>query len=106
MPAHGSGPAGRPEDRLQRASTVPHMDSRFRGNDQGGSVIWPLRISSIAQRALRSIPARDRDRINEALNDMKADPFTGDIARMKRKYQGSFPASPDFPLAEPIGRMP
>ena len=51
---------------------------------------WDYLLSSSAQRALRSVPAQDRDRINEALNDMKADPFIGDIARMKGKYQGSF----------------
>ena len=51
---------------------------------------WDYLLSNSAERVLRSMPARDRERINRALNDMKADPFSGDIARLKGKEERSF----------------
>jgi len=33
---------------------------------------------------------RDRERINRALNDMKREPLSGDIAPLRGEYQGAF----------------
>jgi mRNA interferase RelE/StbE len=51
---------------------------------------WDFRLANKAERALRSIPERDRGRINRALNEMKADPLSGDIVALKGEYQGQF----------------
>jgi mRNA-degrading endonuclease RelE of RelBE toxin-antitoxin system len=36
------------------------------------------------------MPARDRNRVNRALNDMKNDPLGGDITPLRGEYQGTF----------------
>lgn len=36
------------------------------------------------------MPDRDRARINRALNEMKADPLSGDIVSLKGEYRGQF----------------
>ena len=36
------------------------------------------------------MPTRDRERVNRALNEMKGDPFTGDIAPLRGEYQGTY----------------
>ena len=36
------------------------------------------------------MPARDRTRVNRALNEMKGDPFVGDIAPLRGEYQGAY----------------
>lgn len=36
---------------------------------------------------MRSLPARERERINRALNDMKGDPLSGDITALRGGYQ-------------------
>ncbi len=41
---------------------------------------WDYRLSSRAERALRRMSVRDRERVNRALNEMKGDPFGGDTA--------------------------
>ena len=51
---------------------------------------WDYRLSSRAERALGRIPARDQSRINRALNEMKQDSLSGDIARLRGEYQGAF----------------
>lgn len=53
------------------------------------NVNWDLKLSNAAARSMRSIPERDRARINTASNSMKGDPFTGDVAALKQ-YQGLF----------------
>src|ERR1700730_11987417 len=54
------------------------------------SVNWDFRLSKAAERALRSLQTRDRPRINAALNEMKSDPFAGDVTALKGQYQGLF----------------
>ena len=51
---------------------------------------WDFRLASSAQRALRSMPAKDRARINRVLNEMKTDPLSGDIVSLKGEYHGLF----------------
>jgi mRNA-degrading endonuclease RelE of RelBE toxin-antitoxin system len=36
------------------------------------------------------MPARDRDRINEVLNQMIGQPLSGDLAPLRGEYQGAF----------------
>jgi len=33
---------------------------------------------------------RDRERVNRALNEMKGDPFSGDVAILRGEYQGLY----------------
>ena len=51
---------------------------------------WDFLLSHDAARSLRRMSARDRDRINRALNDMKEDPLRGDVTPLRGPYQGSF----------------
>jgi mRNA-degrading endonuclease RelE of RelBE toxin-antitoxin system len=36
------------------------------------------------------MPSRDRDRLNNALNEIKDQPLTGDIVPLRGEYQGAF----------------
>ena len=36
------------------------------------------------------MPARDRERINRALNDLKTDPLSGDITALRGAYRGLY----------------
>ena len=36
------------------------------------------------------MPAKDRERLNRALNEMKSDPLSGDIVSLKGEHQGQF----------------
>jgi mRNA-degrading endonuclease RelE of RelBE toxin-antitoxin system len=49
---------------------------------------WDFQLAKAAQRAFRSMPARDRSRINGVLNEMKTEPLTGDIVALSGEYQG------------------
>ena len=51
---------------------------------------WDYRLSSRAERAFGRMPARDRERVNRALNEMKTDPYRGDTAPLRGEYQGAF----------------
>jgi mRNA-degrading endonuclease RelE of RelBE toxin-antitoxin system len=51
---------------------------------------WDLELARAAQRALREMPARDRGRINRALNDIKTDPLSGDITALRGAYRGLY----------------
>lgn len=51
---------------------------------------WDFQLANKAQRAFRSIPGKDRERLNKALNEMKSDPLSGDIVALKGEYQGQF----------------
>jgi mRNA-degrading endonuclease RelE of RelBE toxin-antitoxin system len=53
-------------------------------------VSWDFRLSNDAARSLRRMGARDRERINRALNDMKREPLGGDVTPLRGEYQGSF----------------
>jgi len=44
---------------------------------------WELLLAGPARKALSRIPAADRRRILAALDAMEADPFSGDIVRLK-----------------------
>ena len=52
------------------------------------SMNWDLEATRAAQRALRAMPVRDRERVNQALNDMKTDPLSGDITALRGEYHG------------------
>lgn len=51
---------------------------------------WDFLLARAAARSLRSMPARDRQRINEAFNGMKENPFAGDVTALRGEYQGLF----------------
>jgi mRNA-degrading endonuclease RelE of RelBE toxin-antitoxin system len=51
---------------------------------------WDFLLSNDAARSLRRMGARDRDRINRALNEMKGEPLSGDVVPLRGPYQGSF----------------
>jgi mRNA-degrading endonuclease RelE of RelBE toxin-antitoxin system len=51
---------------------------------------WDFLLANRAQRAFRSMPARDRERICRALNEMKSNPLSGDIVSLKGEYDGQF----------------
>ena len=36
------------------------------------------------------MPAKDRERINRALNEMKSNPLSGDIVPLKGEYDGQY----------------
>jgi len=45
--------------------------------------LWELRISKVAEKSVRRAPRPDRERLLHALDDMRQNPFTGDVARLK-----------------------
>lgn len=50
---------------------------------------WTVRVAGPAERSLaKQVPHRDRDRILEAIDQMRQNPFAGDIVRLK-----------DYPIA-------
>jgi mRNA-degrading endonuclease RelE of RelBE toxin-antitoxin system len=51
---------------------------------------WDFQLASAARRAFRSMPTKDRERINRALNEMKSDPLSGDIVSLRGEYEGQF----------------
>jgi len=51
---------------------------------------WDVRLSSRAERALERIPARDRERVEAALLQMKHEPRSGDARPLKGRHQGAF----------------
>ncbi|HEX3416946.1 MAG TPA: hypothetical protein VHT21_11185 [Stellaceae bacterium] len=59
-----------------RGVTLPAQSAGLRG------------APGAAQRALRAMPTRDRQRIIRALDDMKTDPLTGDITALRGEYRG------------------
>ena len=44
---------------------------------------WQLRILKRAEKSLAKLPAKDQGLILEAFEQMRSDPFAGDIARLK-----------------------
>jgi mRNA-degrading endonuclease RelE of RelBE toxin-antitoxin system len=44
---------------------------------------WNLHVAGPARKSLKQIPDGDRKRILAALESMRQDPFSGDIARLK-----------------------
>lgn len=51
---------------------------------------WDFQLANAAQRAFRSMPVNDRVRVNDALNQMKTEPLSGDIVALKGGYRGQF----------------
>jgi mRNA-degrading endonuclease RelE of RelBE toxin-antitoxin system len=51
---------------------------------------WDVRLGSRAERALERIPARDRERIETALLQMKREPYSGDTKPLRGRHQGAF----------------
>lgn len=44
---------------------------------------WNLVVTGSAQKELRKLPRKDRERAQAALLDMRDDPFRGDITRLR-----------------------
>ena len=44
---------------------------------------WRLRILKRAEKSLAKLPNKDQRLVLEALDEMRSDPFTGDIARLR-----------------------
>ncbi len=44
---------------------------------------WRLQVAKRAQKALAKLPVKDRQRILLAVAEMRSNPFSGDIARLK-----------------------
>jgi len=57
---------------------------------------WTNVVAKAAQKQLRRIPARDRDKVTAAIQAMAADPFWGDVMKLEgdenryRRRVGSF----------------
>jgi mRNA-degrading endonuclease RelE of RelBE toxin-antitoxin system len=51
---------------------------------------WNVVLSNRAERALGRVPARDRQRITQALLSMEQEPLSGDVVPLKGPYEGSF----------------
>ena len=45
-------------------------------------MIWKIRVAKTAEKQLRRIPKKDIDRIIDAVDNMEADPFSGDIIKL------------------------
>ena len=46
---------------------------------------WQLRIARQARKALERFPLRDQDSITTALEEMRNDPFSGDVIRLNNQ---------------------
>ena len=46
---------------------------------------WDVDIPKLINKALRKLPAKDRNRIIEILREFQIDPWRGDIAKLKNK---------------------
>lgn len=46
-------------------------------------MLWRLRILRRAEKSLAKLPTKDQRLILEVLDEMRSDPFTGDIARLR-----------------------
>ncbi len=46
-------------------------------------MLWRLRILRRAEKSLAKLPTKDQRLILEVLDEMRTDPFTGDIARLR-----------------------
>jgi mRNA interferase RelE/StbE len=49
---------------------------------------WQLRVARRAQKELKRVPAKDRERILAALHEMSENPFSGDIVLLKGQLTG------------------
>lgn len=71
---------------------------------------WQLRVANRAQKELKRVPAKDRERILAALHEMSENPFSGDIVLLKgqltgwrrrvRNYRIFFDVYPDISLVD------
>ncbi len=43
---------------------------------------WELRVAKPAQKSVQHAPRPERERLVRALNEMRQNPFTGDVARL------------------------
>ena len=55
---------------------------------------WTLLVSKPAGKRLAKLPAKDQRRIEQALDELEADPFSGDVKRLQpegwRRRVGSY----------------
>ncbi len=49
---------------------------------------WAIVVDPPAKRSLRKIPARDRERILDSIEEMRRDPFVGDTQKLKGEHEG------------------
>lgn len=65
---------------------------------------WNLLVTKNARKELARIPSRDQRRIEAALDEMEADPFSGDIKRLQppgwRRRVGSYRVFYDLHIDE------
>jgi mRNA interferase RelE/StbE len=48
-------------------------------------MIWNLQVTKPAEKDLRTLPAREQERVKAALISLRVDPFGGDVKRLKGK---------------------
>jgi mRNA-degrading endonuclease RelE of RelBE toxin-antitoxin system len=94
MSAH-SGTCRRPKrrHRMKSRRSAPARRNCRVGRPEASktcSVTWDCRLGSQAERTLRRMRGRDRDRINRELNEMKTSPFGGDTVPPRGEHQGAF----------------
>jgi mRNA-degrading endonuclease RelE of RelBE toxin-antitoxin system len=46
---------------------------------------WNLQVTKPAEKDLRTLPAKEQERVKAALISLRVDPFSGDIKRLKSK---------------------
>jgi mRNA-degrading endonuclease RelE of RelBE toxin-antitoxin system len=51
---------------------------------------WNVALSNRAERALARVPARNRQRITQALLSMEQEPLSGDVIPIKGPCEGSY----------------
>jgi hypothetical protein len=56
---------------------------------------WNVVLSNRAERALGRVPARDRQRITQALLSMEQEPLSGDVVPLKGRTRDRFAAALD-----------
>jgi mRNA-degrading endonuclease RelE of RelBE toxin-antitoxin system len=65
---------------------------------------WTLLVSTSARKQLANFPSRDQQHIEDALDIMEADPFSGDIKRLRpqgwRRRVGSYRIFYDLDIDE------
>jgi mRNA-degrading endonuclease RelE of RelBE toxin-antitoxin system len=49
---------------------------------------WTLTVANDAEKNLRRVPRRDRQRLIRALREMQDDPFSGDVAQLRAQSVG------------------
>jgi mRNA interferase RelE/StbE len=51
---------------------------------------WAAELSRSAERQLSRLPKRDLERIAQAIDELEADPFQGDVRPLRGRHQGRY----------------